>query len=228
MASITLRSVTGSSSGATTKGSALTITELDNNFDNLNLLKLEIPSSNGIVSRTGTNVTVGRTITGTGSNISVTNGDGVSGNPTIDVGANVALLNTGATFSGAVSGTSLAVAGTTVVNSNRDLTNFRGMTETVFTITDGAAVDINPANGTLQTWVLGAARTPTATSFAAGQSVTLMISGTASGFQVTWTTIGVIWVGGTAPTLLSTTGYGIIQLWKVGSTVYGSYGGAVA
>lgn len=96
----------------------------------------------------------------------------------------------------------------------------------VFTITDGASVDINPANGGIQIWTLGANRTPTATSFAAGQAVTLMIAdGTA--YAVTWTTIGVVWVGGTAPTL-PTTGYGVIELWKVGSTVYGAYVGAVA
>lgn len=98
--------------------------------------------------------------------------------------------------------------------------------DTVFTITDGASVDINPANGGIQLWTLGANRTPTATSFAAGQSVTLMIDdGTA--YAVTWTTIGVKWVGGSAPTL-PTTGYGVIELWKVGTSVYGAYVGAVA
>lgn len=92
--------------------------------------------------------------------------------------------------------------------------------ENVFTITDGASVDINPANGTVQLWTLGANRTPTASSFVAGQSVTLMIlDGTA--FTITWTTIGVVWVGGTAPTL-DTTKYTVIELWEVGSTVYGA------
>jgi hypothetical protein len=98
--------------------------------------------------------------------------------------------------------------------------------ETVYAITDGASVDINPANGGIQTWTLGANRTPTAASFASGQSVALMIAdGTA--FAVTWTTMGVVWVGGTAPSL-PTTGYGVIELWKVGSTIYGAYVGAVA
>lgn len=96
----------------------------------------------------------------------------------------------------------------------------------VLTITDGASVDIDPASGGIQVWTLGANRTPTATNFTAGQAVTLMIAdGTA--FAVTWTTIGVVWVGGTAPTL-PTTGYGVIELWKVGTTVYGAYVGAVA
>jgi hypothetical protein len=97
--------------------------------------------------------------------------------------------------------------------------------ETVFAITDGASVDINPANGTIQTWTLGASRTPTATSFLSGQSVTLMVAGTAS--TITWTTMAVTWVGGTAPTL-PTTGYGVIELWKVNSTIYGASVGNVA
>ena len=100
------------------------------------------------------------------------------------------------------------------------------MTSNVYAITDGASVDIDPANGGIQTWTLGANRTPTATNFAAGQAVTLMI-GDGTAYAVTWSTIGVVWVGGTAPTL-PTTGYGVIELWKVASTVYGAYVGAVA
>jgi hypothetical protein len=101
-----------------------------------------------------------------------------------------------------------------------------GFTETVYAITDGASVDINPAVGTIQTWTLGANRTPTATSFAAGQSVTLMI--TSGSFTVTWTTIGVSWIGGVAPTLATGTVKNVIVLWKVGSTVYGSYLGSAS
>lgn len=98
--------------------------------------------------------------------------------------------------------------------------------EDVYAIVDGVAPDIDPSNGSIQTWTLGASRTPTAASFSAGESVLLMINdGTA--YTVTWTTIGVVWVGGSAPTL-PTTGYGLVSLWKVGSTVYGSYLGAVA
>jgi hypothetical protein len=103
---------------------------------------------------------------------------------------------------------------------------FANVTNTVYAIADGPSVDINPANGGIQTWTLGANRTPTAASFAAGQAVTLMINdGTA--FTVTWSTIGVVWVGGSAPTL-PTSGYAVIELWKVGSTVYGASVGDVA
>lgn len=100
------------------------------------------------------------------------------------------------------------------------------ITEDVFTITDGASVNIDPGNGSIQVWTLGANRTPTATNFAAGESVTLMIAdGTA--YSVTWTTIAVTWVGGSAPTL-PTTGYGVIVLWKVGTIMYGKSVGNVA
>jgi hypothetical protein len=99
-----------------------------------------------------------------------------------------------------------------------------GFTETVFAITDGASVDINPANGTIQTWTLGANRTPTAASFANGQSVTLMI--TAGSFTVTWTTIAVTWVGGTAPTLATSTNKNFLVLWKIGGVVYGNFVGS--
>jgi len=104
---------------------------------------------------------------------------------------------------------------------------FTGTKETVYTITDGAAFEINPANGGIQTITLGANRTPAATNFTAGQSVTLMIDdGTA--YSITWTTVNPTWVGatatGSAPTL-ATTGYTIIEMWKVGSTIYAAYVG---
>lgn len=93
--------------------------------------------------------------------------------------------------------------------------------EDVYTITDSGSVDINPANGGIQLWTLGASRTPSATSFAAGQSVTLMIDD-GSAYSITWSTIGVTWINsaGAAPTL-KTSGYTPIVLWKTGTTVYG-------
>jgi hypothetical protein len=118
--------------------------------------------------------------------------------------------------------------GDVTLSGTQTLTNktFGNYTETVFTITDAAAFEINPNNGPIQLITLGANRTPAATTFAAGQSVTLMINdGTA--FAITWTTVGVVWVGGTAPTL-ATTGWTVIELWKVASTIYGAWVGNVA
>jgi hypothetical protein len=101
--------------------------------------------------------------------------------------------------------------------------------EDVYTITDGAAFEIDPGNGSVQIVTLGANRTPKATNFAAGESITLMVlDGTA--YTITWTDAtfggsGVVWVGGSAPTL-DVTKYTVIQLWKVGTQVYGVCPGA--
>ncbi len=105
------------------------------------------------------------------------------------------------------------------------------ITEDIFTITDGAAFEVDPGNGSIQLITLGASRTPKATNFAAGESLTLMVNdGTA--YTLTWTDAtwgsgGVIWVGGTAPTL-ATTGYTVIEFWKVSTQVYGALVGSVA
>ena len=103
--------------------------------------------------------------------------------------------------------------------------------EDIFTISDGAAFEIDPGNGSVQLITLGASRTPKATNFAAGEAVTMMINdGTA--YTITWTDAtfggsGVVWVGGSAPTL-ATTGFTVIELWKVSTTVYGALVGTVA
>jgi hypothetical protein len=99
--------------------------------------------------------------------------------------------------------------------------------EDIFTITDGVAFEIDPSNGSIQLITLGANRTPKATNFVNGESVTLMVDdGTAR--TLTWTDStfggsGVVWKtnAGVAPTL-NTTGFTVIVLWKVGGQVYGS------
>lgn len=127
---------------------------------------------------------------------------------------------------GVVTGYSKQAGVETLTNKTIDDGAFTGsVTEQVFTITDGASVDINPANGTIQQWTLGANRTPTAT-MSSGQYVMLYIDD-GSAYAVTWTTIGVVWAGGSAPTL-PTSGFGSILLMKVGSVIRGFYCGAVA
>lgn len=117
-----------------------------------------------------------------------------------------------------------AVVGTTDTQtlSGKTITNlvFDGdYTEEVFTISDGGSVDLDPSNGTIQLWTLGASRSPTANSFSAGQSMTLMIDdGTA--YTITWPSVTWRNNGGVAPTL-ATTGYTVIVLWKVSTTLYG-------
>jgi hypothetical protein len=136
---------------------------------------------------------------------------GNSDNNTIVIGSNCAGEGTNTTVIGNTSTTYTKLHG---------YTKSKSLQETVFAITDGASVDINPANGGIQTWTLGANRTPTASSFAEGQSVTLMIDdGTA--YAITWSSISPTWIGGSAPTL-ATSGYTVIELWKRSSTIYGA------
>lgn len=102
-----------------------------------------------------------------------------------------------------------------------NLTLNDGYTEEVFAVS-GTTPALSPTNGSIQTWTLSGNSTPTAGTWAAGQSITLMVDdGTA--FTITWTSVAVTWKtnGGTAPTL-NTSGLTAIALWKVGSTIYGA------
>jgi hypothetical protein len=138
------------------------------------------------------------------------------------------------------SGTFTVLSGTTVTGTTANFTSGVFATsqltdpaivgtikEDIYTITDGAAFEIDPGNGSIQLITLGASRTPKATNFAAGETVILMVDD-GSAYTITWsdTTFGasgVLWKtnGGVAPTL-NTTGYTVIVLWEVGTQIYGA------
>ena len=140
---------------------------------------------------------------------------------------------TGAVPTWTTSSGDVTLTGTQIL-TNKTLTDpviIGTILEDVFTITDGAAFEVDPSNGSVQLIILGASRTPKATNFLAGESVTLMVDD-GSAFTLTWSdttwgTGGLTWVGGSAPTL-ATTGYTVVQLWKVGTKVYGVRVGDVA
>jgi len=56
------------------------------------LTSLAAYNTNGILTQTAADTFVGRTLTGTSNRITITNGDGVSGNPTFDIGSDVVTL----------------------------------------------------------------------------------------------------------------------------------------
>ena len=93
----------------------------------------------------------------------------------------------------------------------------KGVTETNFALT-GTTPAIDPTNGTIQTWTLSGASTPTfAAGWSANEGITMMINdGSAS--AITWPTMQ--WAGGSPPTL-PTTGYAIVTVWKEGTVYYG-------
>lgn len=139
----------------------------------------------------------------------------------VDVQAYSAKLTTAAALSGAIVATT-----DTQTLSGKTLTDpvIAGtITEDVYTITDGAGFAIDPRNGSVQQITLTASRTPTAANWVDGDAVTLKIAdGTA--YAITWTTVAVTWIGGSAPTL-ATSGWTWVELWQQGSTIYGKHVG---
>lgn len=119
-------------------------------------------------------------------------------------------------------GSDLVGTTSTQTVSNKTLVNY---VESVFAVT-GTTPALSPANGSIQTWALSANSAPTAGTWLSGQSMTLMIN-SALGSTVNWTAVGVVWVGGAAP-LIAISGYTVLSLWKVGTTVYGLIVGDVA
>jgi hypothetical protein len=97
------------------------------------------------------------------------------------------------------------------------------ITEDVYAIS-GTTPALSPTNGTIQTWTLSGASTPTVGTFDAGMSMLIMIND-GSAYTINWGTVNPTWVGGSAPTL-DLTKYTCIELWKVGTTIYGVLVGA--
>ena len=201
------------------KGSPLTHVEVDANFTNLNTDKIQ--SGNTVAALTITSASVvDLAVTG------ITSFDGAQGT----AGQVLTSAGTGNTPAW---GDVVTPTGTQTL-TNKTLTDpaiIGTILEDVYTISDGAAFEIDPSNGSIQIIVLGASRTPKGTNFAAGEAITLLVDD-GTDYAITWTdatfgTGGVTWVGGTAPTL-ATSGYTVIELWKVGTKVYGASIGGVA
>jgi hypothetical protein len=150
--------------------------------------------------------TVANAATGNGPTLSATGDD-------TNININITPKGTGSTVITKASLTDPIITGTIL--------------EDIFTITDGAAFEIDPGNGSIQLITLGASRTPKATNFTNGESVVLMVDD-GSARTLTWTDAtfggsGVVWKtnAGVAPTL-NTTGYTVIVLWEVAGQVYGA------
>lgn len=105
---------------------------------------MEEPAGNGLVARTAANTSANRTITGTANQISVSNGDGASGNPTLSIPTNPTLPGTTTgTFSGNLTGavtgnastsTALAANGANCATGTAPLgVNASGAAENCFT-----------------------------------------------------------------------------------------------
>jgi hypothetical protein len=164
----------------------------------------------------GSKALVSNAITGTGSVVMSTSPILVT--PALGTPASGVVTNLTGTASININGT---VGATTPAAGTFTQAAFTTYTETVFAVS-GTTPALSPDNGTIQTWTLSGASTPTAGTWAAGQSLTLMVDdGTA--YTITWSSLSVVWKtdAGVAPTL-NTSGETAIQLWKVGTTIYGA------
>ena len=156
----------------------------------------------------------------------------VESNPTGNMyfnAANVTLQNTnGDDYLNAVAGGSVSVyhngsaklaTTSTGIDVTGNITMSSGsIVEDVYAIS-GTTPSLDPDNGSVQTHTL-TGNTTYSDSLSAGEAITLMIDdGTA--YTVTWPTMTWVNNGGSAPSL-ATTGYTVIALWKVSTTLYGA------
>tara|TARA_A100001388_G_scaffold28204_1_gene18185 strand:+ start:89 stop:649 length:561 start_codon:yes stop_codon:yes gene_type:complete len=146
--------------------------------------------------------------------------------------AKLATTSTGVSITGTCTATSFSGDGSALSPAPADATKmplvggtFTGsvtfedaINETVYAITDAASVALDPDNGMVQTWTLGANRTAT-DSLTSGQSMLLIITATGSNYTLTWPSMK--WSGGSAPTLGGADPTAI-ELFKVGSQLYGA------
>lgn len=104
------------------------------------------------------------------------------------------------------------------IGSDETVTFAKAIQENVYTnATVGATFALDPSNGTIQNLTLSASST-FSDSLTTGEYITMhILDGTA--YTITWPTME--WIGGTAPTL-DTTNETIINVWKVGSVLYGA------
>ncbi|MAQ04557.1 MAG: hypothetical protein CMA50_01880 [Euryarchaeota archaeon] len=128
--------------------------------------------------------------------------------------AKLTTTSTGVDITGTCTATSVTAAGGTFTGG----ITVDAINDTVFAITDASSVALDPDNGMVQTWTLGANRTAT-DSLTTGQSMLLVITASSSNYTLTWPTM--TWSGGSAPTLGGATPTAIV-LWKISSTLYGA------
>jgi hypothetical protein len=182
------------------------------------------------------NATAGGTGTVTSVDATVPSFLSVSGGPVTTSGT-LAIAYSGTALpiaNGGTGATSLAAAGIVTLTGTETLTNKTltaptmtaavlndGYTEEVFAVT-GTTPALSPTDGSIQTWTLSGNSTPTAGTWASGQSLTLMVDDDTA-YTIDWSSVAVTWKtnGGTAPTL-NTTGFTAIQLWKVDTVIYGA------
>jgi len=107
----------------------------------------EEPASNGLVARTAANTSAARTLTGTANQITITNGDGVSGNPTAALSSTLVIPGAQIDFTEAT-GDGTCAAGDFWVRANSTTNTFRKCQ-------NGAVTDLDTGGGGSITGTVG-------------------------------------------------------------------------
>ena len=155
-------------------------------------------SSSGLIARTGAGTAAARTITGTANQVVVSNGDGVSGNPTLSLPQSIATTSTPQfTQLGLGRTANLLGAGSAVSVSNASFSACELIRSTA-TTTTGDVGAINFFNGTTQT-VSFAVRGDGAADSGAFEIWTKATSPGTLTRRVTCTSAGYFAVGSTSP-----------------------------
>lgn len=159
---VTSVAATAPAAGFTISGSPITTTGTLTFALADDLAAVEGLSTTGIATRTASNTWTTRTITAGSSKISVTNGDGVSGNPTIDV--NQANLNISA-MSGTLGVPNGGTGSTTVIgafnllsplNTKGDVLTFNGTDNVRLAVgTNGQVLSADSTTATGLKWIAG-------------------------------------------------------------------------
>jgi hypothetical protein len=103
-------------------------------------------ATNGVIARTGIDTVAARTITAS-TGISVSNGDGVSGNPTItNSGVTSAVAGTGISVSGATGAVTITNSGVTTVNGSTGAVTVAATNQTMNIGTTAVAINRASAN----------------------------------------------------------------------------------
>lgn len=198
------------------------------------LASLGAYNTSGLLTQTAANTFTGRTLTGTTAEITVTNGNGVSGNPTVSLPS--ALTFTGKTVTDGTfasptlitpalgAATATTINGNTITTGTGTLTLGAGKTHTVnnsiaLSGTDGTTMLFPTTSATI-------ARTDAAQTFTGAQIFSSTIVGSVSGNAATVTTnanlTGPITSVGNATSVASQTGTGSTFVMSASPTLTGT------